>query len=60
MREENSLKKITKLDKIKKSLLTLLGYKEGKKFMIDTQPYIKEYDEKYRRKDKKYITKKCK
>ena len=45
MREENSLKKITKLDKIKKSLLTLLGYKEGKKFMIDTQPYIKEYDE---------------
>ena len=39
MSENNSLKKISKWDKIKKSLKEFLGYKEGKKFVIDTQPY---------------------
>ncbi len=45
MSEENSLKKISKWDKIKKSLKAFFGYKDGKKFVIDTQPYIKEYSE---------------
>ncbi len=43
--ENNSLKTISKWDKIKKSLKELLGYKEGKEFLIDTQPYIKKYNE---------------
>ena len=45
MSEKNSLKKLSKWDKIKNSLKSLFGYKEGKKFVIDTQPYIKEYNE---------------
>lgn len=45
MSEENSLKKISKLDKIKKFLKAFWGYREGKEFMIDTQPYIKQYSE---------------
>lgn len=45
MREENSLKKISRLDKIRNSLKAFLGYREGKEFVIDTQPYIKEYSE---------------
>ena len=45
MSENNSLKKFSKWDKIKKSLKAFWGYKEGKKFVIDTQPYIKEYNE---------------
>lgn len=45
MEEETSLKKISRWDKIKKSLKAFLGYKEGKEFVIDTQPYIKEFSE---------------
>lgn len=45
MREETSLKKISRWDKIKNSLKAFLGYREGKEFVIDTQPYIKEYSE---------------
>lgn len=45
MREETSLKKISRWDKIKNSLKVFLGYREGKEFVIDTQPYIKEYSE---------------
>ncbi len=32
MSEKKSLKKLSKLDKIKNSLKSLFGYKEGKKF----------------------------
>lgn len=42
MREETSLKKISRWDKIIKAFL---GYREGKEFVIDIQPYIKEYSE---------------
>ena len=45
MREETSLKKISIWDKIKNSLKEFFGYREGKEFLIDTQPYIKEYSE---------------
>ncbi len=45
MSEINSLKKISRWDKIKKSLKAFFGYKEGRKFVIDTQPYIKDYNE---------------
>lgn len=45
MKSEKSLKKISRWDKIKKSLKAFLGYREGKEFIIDTQPDIKEYSE---------------
>ena len=45
MREETSLKNISRWDKIKNSLKVFFGYREGKEFVIDTQPYIKEYSE---------------
>lgn len=45
MREETSLKKISRWDKIKNFLKGFWGYRAGKGFLIDTQPYIKEYSE---------------
>lgn len=40
-----SPKKINILDKIKIKIKELLGYKEGKRFTIDVEPYIKKYSD---------------
>ena len=41
--ENNLPKKITLFDKIRNKLRNMLGYKEGKKFILDTEPNIKDY-----------------
>ena len=43
--KKNELKRITLFDKIKKKLKVLLGYREGKQFVDDTMPFIKEYSD---------------
>lgn len=45
MEQENKLlpKKITIIDKIKNVFIKMVGYQEGKKFMIDTEPELKKY-----------------
>ena len=45
--EEKSLipKKVTILDKIKEILNKITGYKEGKRFIIDTEPKLRKYTE---------------
>ena len=40
-----SLKKITFIDVIKKKLKMLFGYREGKRFIDDTKPFIKSYSD---------------
>lgn len=45
MDKNKALKKITFIDTIKKKLKMLLGYKEGKKFVDDTKPFIRNYSE---------------
>lgn len=41
----NLPKKITIYDKLKQKIIDVLGYKEGKKFIIDTKPNMEEYSE---------------
>lgn len=43
--KQNWLKNITIVDRIKNQLRKLMGYKEGKRFIIETEPYIKNYSE---------------
>lgn len=45
MKEENKLlpKKITIIDKIKNAFRKMIGYQEGKRFIIDTEPELKNY-----------------
>ncbi len=37
---ETSLKKLTFMDKIRNKLRELTGYKEGRRFIDETEPYI--------------------
>lgn len=39
------LKKITVIDKMRNKLRELIGYKEGKRFIIETEPFLKEYSD---------------
>lgn len=39
----NLPKKVTLYDKLKQKIRNMLGYKEGKKFILDTKPNIEEY-----------------
>ena len=45
MKEENKLlpKKITIIDKLKNVFRKIMGYQEGKRFIIDTEPVLKKY-----------------
>lgn len=45
MLNTNLPKKITIYDKLKQKIIDILGYKEGKKFIIDTKPKMEEYSE---------------
>ncbi len=45
MDKNKSLKKKTFIDIIKKRFDILLGYREGKKFIDDTQPFIRSYSD---------------
>ena len=42
---ENMLKKVTFLDKLKNKIRDVLGYKEGHRFIEETEPYRKKYSE---------------
>ena len=45
MKNVNLPKKVTLYDKLKQKIRNILGYKEGKKFIIDTKPNMEEYSE---------------
>ena len=45
MEENLGLKNITFIDRVRKEILKAFGYREGKRFMDDTEPLIKNYTE---------------
>lgn len=45
MKNMNLPKKVTLYDKLKQKIRNILGYKEGKRFIIDTKPNMEEYSE---------------
>lgn len=45
MKNVNLPKKVTIYDKLKQKIRNILGYKEGKRFIIDTKPNMEEYSE---------------
>ena len=45
MKNVNLPKKVTLYDKLKQKIRNILGYKEGKRFLMDTEPNMEEYSE---------------